>query len=151
MPARKLPPHLLLVARQGRTHCWVWLACAFNVMENHRYNETIGGPELCAWQPVANVVWVQTRDPKHAAKLCKRADSREVARSPFKDHLRTFEFIGKELAWAKRLIGRCTGDLTAPNEPLHATHGLRQTLEDSKPCQGPLESPEGVCPPFRPH
>src|SRR5262249_31735310 len=50
------------------------------------------------------VVWVQTRDSGFAKKLTRRADARLVSKGVSGGFLRTFEFSGKTLAWANRLI-----------------------------------------------
>lgn len=71
-------------------------------------NTTIGDRWLSAWNPVAGVVWVQARDPKHAERLRKRADARLVVTGVSGGYLRTFEFTGKTLSWARRLIKRYT-------------------------------------------
>jgi len=80
-------------------------------------NEAIGGHELCAWQPVRGVVWVQTRNPKHARRMAQRGDSRLVVRGVAGGYLKTFEFRGA-LAWAARLMKRYLTDKTATNEGL---------------------------------
>jgi hypothetical protein len=68
-------------------------------------NTAIGAPELCAWQPVRGIVWVQTRDLGHARRLAKRSDSRLVVRGVGGGYLKTFEFR-RSLAWAVRLMNR---------------------------------------------
>lgn len=89
-------------------------------------NTTIGTPELCAWQPVAGITWVQARSPQFARKLSQRQDGRLVARGVAGGYLRTFEFR-HSLTWARRLIARYTRDgeatnarRTAPARPLGA-------------------------------
>src|SRR5262245_44693488 len=77
-------------------------------------NEAIGGRELCAWQPERGVVWVQTRDWRHARRLGQRRDGRLVARGVAGGYLRTFEFR-RSLAWAERLMKRYTTERTATN------------------------------------
>ena len=67
--------------------------------------ETIGTPELSAWQVAPGVTWIQTRWPRFARKLSRRADSKLVARGVAGGFLRTFEFQ-RGLAWARRLIDR---------------------------------------------
>ena len=37
-------------------------------------NTPVGDRELCAWQPVKGVCWVQTRNPKHAKRMAQRQD-----------------------------------------------------------------------------
>ncbi len=71
-------------------------------------NTAFGDRWLSAWQPVANVVWVQTREPKHAERMRQRSDSRLVVTGVAGGYLRTFEFDVKTLAWARRLIARYT-------------------------------------------
>jgi hypothetical protein len=79
-------------------------------------NEVIGGPELCAWQPIQGLTWVQTRSPGFALKLSRRRDSRLVVRGVAGGYLRTFEF-GRPIAWAQRLITRYTLGETVTNAP----------------------------------
>ncbi|HOX59058.1 MAG TPA: hypothetical protein P5205_17905 [Candidatus Paceibacterota bacterium] len=80
-------------------------------------NTAIGGNELCAWQPVRGVVWVQTRNPVHGRRLAKRSDGRLVVRGVAGGYLRTFEFRGS-LAWAAGLMKRYLTDETTANEGL---------------------------------
>jgi len=84
-------------------------------------NTVIGGRELSAWQPVHGVTWVQARISAHARRLAQRSDGRLVMTGVHGGFLRTFEFEGKTLAWASRLIGRYTNRQTsseaATNEP----------------------------------
>ena len=80
-------------------------------------NTAIGGHELCAWQPVRGVVWVQTRNPKHARRMGQRQDGRLVVRGVAGGYLKTFEFR-RSLAWAPRLMKRYLADETATNEGL---------------------------------
>ena len=68
-------------------------------------NTAIGDGELCAWQPVRGVVWVQTRNPSHARRMAKRSDARLVVRGVASGFLKTFEFR-RPLTWAGRLISR---------------------------------------------
>jgi hypothetical protein len=78
-------------------------------------NEVVGSNELCAWQPVSGVTWVQTRSPQFTRKLSQRRDSRLVARGVAGGYLRTFEFQHR-LAWAVRLVARyLTKNETATN------------------------------------
>ena len=86
-------------------------------MPNIPLNTAIGDRFLCAWQPVRGIVWVQTRDPKHARRLAKRKDGRLVARGVAGGFLRTFEFE-HSLAWALRLMKRYTADEVTANEAL---------------------------------
>jgi hypothetical protein len=76
-------------------------------------NTAIGDRDLCVWQPVRGICWVQTRNPKHARRLAKRSDGRLVAYGVTGGFLKTFEFQ-KPLAWAVRLLNRYTAaELTA--------------------------------------
>ena len=81
-------------------------------------NTAIGDQELCAWQPVRGIVWVQTRNPKHARRLAQREDGRQVAYGVAGGYLKTFEFQ-QSLAWATRLIKRYTANETATNAALN--------------------------------
>jgi hypothetical protein len=78
-------------------------------------NVAIGGHELCAWWPVRGVVWVQTRNPKHARRMTQREDGRLVVRGVAGGYLKTFEFR-RSLAWATRLMKRYLAAETATNE-----------------------------------
>jgi hypothetical protein len=69
----------------------------------------VGNDVLSAWRVANGVIWVQTRTPKHAGRLAKRSDSKLVVRGVAGGYLRTFEFTGKTLAWAERLVLRYTG------------------------------------------
>ena len=80
-------------------------------------NTAVGGAELCAWQPARGVVWVQTRNPKHARRMGQRGDSRLVARGVAGGYLKTFEFR-RSLAWAVRLMKRYMSAKAATNEAL---------------------------------
>jgi hypothetical protein len=77
----------------------------------------VGGQELCAWQPVRGVVWVQTREAKHARRMAQREDGRLVVRGVAGGYLKTFEFR-RSLAWAGRLIKRYMAGETATNAAL---------------------------------
>ena len=68
-------------------------------------NTVIGGHELCAWQPVHGVTWVQTRLPAYARRLSQRRDGMLVVWGMAGGYLKTFEFP-HTLAWARRLIAR---------------------------------------------
>jgi hypothetical protein len=78
-------------------------------------NEAIGNQALCAWQPERGVVWVQTREPRHARRLGQRRDGRLVAREVGGGYLRTYEFQ-RSLGWAARLMKRYLTAMTATNE-----------------------------------
>ena len=80
-------------------------------------NIAVGDRDLCAWQPVRGIVWVQTRNPKHAKRMAERQDSRLVVVGVAGGYLKTFEFRGS-LAWASRLMNRYTGAETATGEAL---------------------------------
>jgi hypothetical protein len=71
-----------------------------NICRKVGLNEAIGNQELCAWQPERGVVWVQTRNARHARRLGQRSDGRLVARCVAGGYLRTFEFR-RSLAWAR--------------------------------------------------
>lgn len=90
-------------------------------------NTTVGDRDLCAWQSVRGIVWVQTRDPKHASRLARRQDGRLVARGVAGGYLRTFEFE-KSLTWAVRLIARYTVNETVTNAALNHAAGRRAKL-----------------------
>ena len=70
-------------------------------------NIAIGDLDLCAWQPVRGVWWVQTRNPDHARRLDRRKDGRLVAWGVVGGFLRTFEFAGR-LNWGPELLARYT-------------------------------------------
>ena len=80
-------------------------------------NTAVGDRDLCAWQPVRGIVWVQTRNPKHARRLAKRSDGRLVATGVAGGFLRTYEFA-HSLAWAVRLMARYTASETTANAAL---------------------------------
>ncbi|MFZ0827069.1 MAG: hypothetical protein WAO02_06575 [Verrucomicrobiia bacterium] len=96
-------------------------------------NVPIGTRELCAWQPVPGVTWVQARLPEHANRLAKRLDGRLVVRSMAGGYLKTFEFR-HPLSWARRLISRYTR--TCQN---HTANGRKSSLV----AHGTLELAEG--------
>jgi hypothetical protein len=74
---------------------------------------TVGGDHnLCAWQPVRGVTWVQTRNPLHARRLARRSDGRRVVVGVAGGYLRTYEFV-HPLSWAIRLIQRYTSNRKA--------------------------------------
>lgn len=77
-------------------------------------NSPVGCRDLCAWQPVKGVTWVQTRDPGHATRLARRSDGRLVVEGVAGGFLRTFEF-NRPLSWAVALIERYTGNETDTN------------------------------------
>ena len=84
-------------------------------MKRASLNATIGNRELCAWQPVRGIVWVQTRNPNHARRMAKRSDGRLVACGVAGGYLKTFEFQ-RSLAWAIRLMKRYTAAEATANE-----------------------------------
>lgn len=75
----------------------------------------IGTRELCGWQPVPGVVWIQSRDPDHARNLARRRDARQVAAGVAGGFLRIFEIPGT-LTWARDLIARYTAGEACANE-----------------------------------
>jgi hypothetical protein len=76
-------------------------------------NPTVGDHDLCAWQPVRGIVWVQTRNPNHARRLAKRSYGRLVAYGVVGGYLKTFELL-RSLPWAVRLMNRYTAaEMTA--------------------------------------
>jgi hypothetical protein len=80
-------------------------------------NTAIGDHDLCAWQPVRGIVWMQTRNPKHARCLAKRGDGRLVAYGVAGGYLKIFEFR-QSLAWAVNLMNRYTAVEVTANEAL---------------------------------
>lgn len=80
-------------------------------------NVVVGNRNLCAWQPVRGIVWVQTRDPRHARRLAKRSDGRLVATGVAGGFLRTYEFA-HSLPWAIRLMVRYAASETTANGAL---------------------------------
>jgi len=80
-------------------------------------NTTVGDRELCAWQPVRGIVWVQTRHSQHAKRLAKRKDGRLVVRGVAGGFLRTFEFR-HSLAGAVRVMARYTAAEETANAAL---------------------------------
>ena len=85
-------------------------------------NHVIGDRELCAWQPMPGIVWVQTRLPKHARRLGQRRDGRLVAAGVAGGYLKTFEFR-HSMSWARRLMTRYTASLKTTNARLNRTAG----------------------------
>lgn len=81
-------------------------------------NHVIGNRLLSAWQPAPSIVWVQSRDPKHSERLRRRSDSTLVAYGVQGGYLRTFEFQGKTLAWADRLLKRYTQNVPCTGTPI---------------------------------
>jgi hypothetical protein len=81
-------------------------------------NTAVGDRELCAWQPVRGIVWVQTRNPNHARRMAKRSDGRLVAYGVAGGYLRTFEFQ-RPLSWALRLMSRYSAAETTANAALN--------------------------------
>jgi len=70
-------------------------------------NTAIGDRDLCAWQPVRGIWWVQTRNPNHARRLAQRQDGRLVVTGVAGGFLRTFEFA-RPGYWGARLLARYT-------------------------------------------
>lgn len=85
-------------------------------------NQVIGDRELCAWQPVPGITWVQTRHPKHAQRMSRRGDSKLVVVGVAGGYLRTFEFPMPR-SWAVRLLARYTGNETGTNARLNRAAG----------------------------
>ena len=77
-------------------------------------NTAAGDQELCAWQPVRGVVWVQTRCPQLGRQLGRRRDGRMVVCGVAGGYLRAFEFR-RSLAWAGRLMKRYRSDEMVTN------------------------------------
>jgi hypothetical protein len=80
-------------------------------------SDTFGPPELCAWQVVPGVFWIQTAEPQFSRKLEKREDARRVQISGVNHFRRTFELRG---TWRKvrRIIDRylvSAGDQFSPD------------------------------------
>ena len=80
-------------------------------------NATYGPPELCVWQVVPGVFWIQTTEPQFSRKLEKREDARRVEISGVNHFRRTFELRG---TWRKirRIIDRylvSAGDQFSPD------------------------------------
>jgi hypothetical protein len=79
--------------------------------------DTYGPPQLCAWQVVPGVFWIQTTEPQFSRKLEKRQDARRVEISGVNHFRRTFELRG---TWRKvrRIIDRylvSAGDQFSPD------------------------------------
>jgi len=89
---------------------------AHRTAKSNPLNTAIGNPNLCAWQPMPGITWVQSRSALFARKLAQQGDSRLVMRGVAGGFLRTFEFRHR-LAWAFRLINRYTRNLEATNAP----------------------------------
>jgi hypothetical protein len=67
--------------------------------------QTYGLPELCAWQVVPGVFWIQTTEPRFSRKLEKREDVRRVEVSGVNHFRRTFELRGRRRK-IQRIIDR---------------------------------------------
>ena len=80
-------------------------------------NTAVGDRDLCAWQPVKGVVWVQTRHPEHARQLARRRDGRLVAYGVAGGFLKTFEFA-RPLSWAVGLMSRYMANEKVTNAAL---------------------------------
>lgn len=85
-------------------------------------NQIIGDHDLCAWQPVRGIVWVQTRHPKHAQRMARRSDSKLVVVGVTGGYLKTFEFA-RPMSWAVRLLARYTGNEAVTNARLNRAAG----------------------------
>jgi hypothetical protein len=77
-----------------------------------------GDGDLCAWQPVRGVTWVQTRRPSHARRLAKRRDGRLVVRGVAGGDLKTIR-VARPPAWAVRLMKRYMAAETTANAALN--------------------------------
>jgi hypothetical protein len=66
---------------------------------------TYGPPQLCVWQVVAGVFWIQTTLPEFSRKLEKREDARRVEISGVNHFRRTFELRGTRRK-VRRIIDR---------------------------------------------
>lgn len=80
-------------------------------------NTAVGDLDLCAWQPMRGVVWLQTRNPNYARRLAKRSDVQLVVYGVAGGYLKTFEFR-QSLAWAVRLMNRYTAAEVTANAAL---------------------------------
>jgi len=80
-----------------------------------QHGEVIGDRILCAWKTAPGFCRVQTRSPKYARKLTRRADAELVAYSCTGEFLRVFRFK-HSLAWARALISRYTASETVTSE-----------------------------------
>jgi hypothetical protein len=78
-------------------------------------NTAVGDHVVSAWQVVRGIVWVQTREPKHARRMAQRKDGRLVVRGVAGGYLMTYEFR-ERLTWAVRLINRYTTAETPTND-----------------------------------
>jgi len=94
-------------------------------------NTAIGDRDLCAWQPVRGVVWVQTRNPHHARRMAKRSDGRLVAYGVAGGYLKTFELL-RSLPWAVRLMNRYTAAEMTANAALGRAICPRTNLKAGK-------------------
>lgn len=77
-------------------------------------NTAVGTRDLCAWQPVPGIVWIQTLDAGFARALSQRKDGRLVAYGVAGGLLRTYEFA-QPLSWALALMARYTAGETPTN------------------------------------
>jgi hypothetical protein len=68
--------------------------------------QVIGTSDVCAWKTVPGVIWVQTRDWQIARDLARRKRARLVVRGVAGGFLRTYEFAGRDLAWARSLVSK---------------------------------------------
>jgi hypothetical protein len=99
--------------------------------------DTYGPPQLCAWQVVPGVFWIQTTEPQFSRKLEKRQDARRVEISGVNHFRRTFELRG---TWRKvrRIIDRylvSAGDQFSPDfgpQVALKTAGSIKTAGDAK-------------------
>lgn len=77
-------------------------------------NTAVGDRDLCAWQPVPGVVWIQTRNPVHGRRMAQRKDGRVVVRGVGGGYLMTFEFENR-MGWAIQLMERYVSELEPTN------------------------------------
>ena len=97
-------------------------------------NHTIGNQYLCAWLVAPGVCWVQTRNPRHAARLLKRGDTRLVVRGVTGGYLRTFE-VEKPLSWARKLIARYQSSETSAGRGMEEAFSARPTGKEEERVQ----------------
>ena len=105
--------------------------------KTHSSADTYGPPQLCAWQVVPGVFWIQTTEPQFSRKLEKREDARRVEINGVNHFRRTFEVRG---TWRKvrRIIDRylvSAGDQFSPDfgpQVALKTAGSIKTAGDAK-------------------
>jgi hypothetical protein len=104
-PAKTAPPAFFKTTSQNTSSRDGVNALFTEKRAGMKDGETYGPPELCAWQVVPGVFWIQTTEPQFSRKLEKREDVRRVEISGVNHFRRTFELRG---SWRKirRLIDR---------------------------------------------